>query len=255
MEREHLRFSAPSDWSHGLPMPVLARASLLALAAVVLGGLLACSGGEEASVVIRDEEGPTPPPTEARRALNEALQAFNRYCLAPAAQGSGTTYPIALVQSGSGEASYRFRQLSALRQAGLLDTTMERSNGGLRVHRFGLTESGHQSQYEIARGQGYRRMFCYAVPRVTRLDSIKAVYNAGPNPLARVWFRYGYGDFGTWVESPAVQRAFSGLDPLPARQAGQTTQKLLIRVDSAWVDRRLTGYERPPERPRPPSGE
>lgn len=225
------------------------------LAVVVLGGVLACSGGEEASVVIRDEEGPAPAPPEARRALNEALQAFNRYCLAPAAQGSGTTYPIALVQSGSGEASYRFRQLSALRQAGLLDTTVERSNGGLLVHRFGLTPSGRQSQYEIAQGQGYRRMFCYAVPRVARLDSVKAVFNAGPNPLARVWFTYSYGDLGAWAESADVKRAFSGLDPLPARQARRSTNKLLVRVDSAWVDRRLTGYERPPKRPSPPSGE
>jgi hypothetical protein len=235
-------------------MSVPARASLLALAVVVLGGVLACSGGEEASVVVNDEEGPAPSPTEARTALNEALQAFNRYCLAPAAQGSGTSYPIALVRSGTGESSYRYRQLSALRRAGLLDTTVARSTGGLLVDRFGLTPSGRQSQYEIAQGQGYRRMFCYAVPRVTRLDSIKAIYNAGPNPLARVWFTYGYGDQGTWVESAAVQRAFSGLDPLPDRQARRSTNKLLIRVDSAWVDRRLTGYERPPERPSPPSG-
>jgi hypothetical protein len=236
-------------------MPVSVRASLLVLAALALGGVLACSGGGEASVVVRDEEGPVPAPSEARTALNEALQAFNRYCLAPTAQGSGTPYPIALVRPGSGGSSYRFRQLSALREVGLLDTTVTRSRGGLLVHRFGLTQTGRQSQYEIAQGQGYRRMFCYAVPRVTRLDSIKAVYNAGPNPLARAWFTYGYADLGTWVEAPAVQRAFTGLAPLPSPQSRRSTQKLLIRVDSAWVDRRLTGYERPPERPSPPSEE
>ena len=236
-------------------MSLPARAPLLVIAAVVLGGVLACSGGEEASVTIRDEEGPVPSPVETRTALNEALQAFNQYCLAPTAQGSGTTYPIALVRSGSGESSYRYRQLAALRQAGLLDTTVTRSDGGLLVHRFGLTESGRQSQYEIAEGQGYRRMFCYAVPRVTRLDSIKAVYNAGPNPLARIWYTYGYENRGDWVESAAVQRTFSGVDPLPAPQTRPSTDALLVRVDSAWVDRRLTGYERPPERPSPPSGE
>jgi hypothetical protein len=236
-------------------MTVSARAPLLVVAAVVLGGLLACSGGEEASVTVRDEEGPVPSPVGTRTALNEALQAFNRYCLVPAAQGSGTTYPIALVRSGSGESSYRYRQLSALRQAGLLDTTVARSAGGLLVHRFGLTESGRQSQYEIAEGQGYRRMFCYAVPRVTRLDSIKAVYNAGPNPLARIWYTYGYENRGDWVESSAVQRSFSGIDPLPATRTRPSARALLVRVDSAWVDRRLTGYDRPPKRPNPPSGE
>ena len=221
---------------------------------VLLGsGILACSGNE-ATVVVRDEEGPTPTPADARTALNEALQAFNEHCLAPAAQGRDTTYPIALVNPGA-STSYRHRQLNALRAAGLLDTTVARSSGGLPVHRFALTQRGRGSQYEIAQGQGYRRMFCYAIPRVTRLDSIKAVYNAGPNPLARVWFTYGYEDQASWAESPAVRRSFSGLAPLPSSQIRESDRKLLIRVDSAWVDRRLTGYERPPERPGPPSGE
>jgi len=228
-------------------------ASCLALAVVFLGGgLLACSGGEE-TVVVREEEGPAPTPTEARTALNEALQAFNDYCLAPAAQGSDTTYPIALVNPGASTSSYRYRQLAALREAGLLDTTVARSSGGLPVHRFALTQTGRGHQYEIAQGQGYRPMFCYATPRVTRLDSIKAVYNAGPNSLVRVWFTYGYEDQSPWVESPALRRSFSGLTPLPSPDARRSDRKLLVRVDSAWIDRRLTGYERPPERPTPPS--
>lgn len=235
--------------------PLVRRSSFLFCVAVLLGlGLLACSGSDATSVVIRDQEGPVPTPTETRTALNEALQAFNGYCLAPAAQGSGTTYPISLVRSGSGAPSYRYRQLRALTEAGLLDTTVSRSTGGLPVHQFDLTTAGQQSQYEIAQGQGYERRFCYAVPRVAQLDSIKAVFNAGPNPLARVWFSYRYEDRGSWVESPSVQRAFSGLSPLPEGRRLHATKQLLVRVDSAWVDRRLTGYERPPERPRPPSG-
>ena len=225
----------------------------LALVGVFLGaGLFACSGGEEA-VVVREDEGPAPAPADARVALNEALQAFNDYCLVPAAQGSDTTYPIALVNPGSSTSSYRYRQLLALREAGLLDTTVARSSGGLPVHRFGLTETGRESQYDIAGSQSYQRMFCYAIPRVTRLDSIKAVYNAGPNPLAQVWFSYGYTDQASWVESPALQHSFSGLDPLPSPQSRRSARKLLVRVDSAWVDRRLTGYDRPPERPNRPS--
>jgi hypothetical protein len=228
------------------------RAFTLTLVAVLLGtGVLACSGGDQA-VVIRDEEGPTPSPVDTRTALNEALQAFNEYCLAPDAQ-AGSTYPVALVNPGTNSASYRYRQLAALREAGLLDTTVARSDGGLPVHRFDLTKNGRASQYEIAQGQEYEHMFCYAIPRVTQLDSIKAIYNAGPNALARVWYSYGYQDQASWVESPAVQRSFSGLNPLPSPQARRSDRKLLVRVDSAWVDRRLTGYDRPPERPTPPA--
>jgi len=227
------------------------RAFHVVLAVLLGSGLLACSGGDQA-VVIRGEEGPTPTPPDARKALNEALQAFNDYCLAPDAQGGGT-YPIALVNPGTNTSSYRHRQLAALREAGLLDTTVAQSDGGLPVHRFDLTRTGRESQYEIAQGQGYENMFCYAIPRVTQLDSIKAIYNAGPNPLARVWYTYSYQDQASWVESPGVQRSFSGLPPLPSPQARRSDRKLLVRVDSAWVDRRLTGYDRPPERPNPPA--
>ena len=214
--------------------------------------VVACSGSEESTVVTDDEEGPIPSATEARKALNEALQAFNRYCLTPSAQGGESSYPISLVSPGSSQPSFRYRQLWALTQAGLLDTTMATTNGGLSLHRFHLSASGRQSQYEIAQGQGYTKMFCYAVPRVTELDSIKARYNAGPNALAQVWFKYSYEDLGRWVESPPIQRTFSGLSPIPSARSQSSAEKLLVRVDSAWVDRRLTGYERPPARPRPP---
>lgn len=241
--------------SFGLFMPFSfpRPAHLFLVAAALLGLLLGCSGGKETTVVIRDEEGAVPTPTEARKALNEALQAFNEYCLAPSAQGYETTFPIALVRPSSGGSSYRYRQLWSLTQAGLLDTSLVQNSGDLPVHRFALTKAGHQTQFEIAQGQGYRKMFCYAVPRVTQLDSIKARFNSGPNALAQVWFTYGYADLNSWVESPSVRRTFSGEGPLPAPSTRQTTEKLLIRVDSAWVDRRLTGYERPPERPHPPS--
>ncbi len=215
--------------------------------------VLGCGGGDEAAVVIRDEDGPAPTPTDARTALNEGLQSFNEHCLAPEAQKSEDTYPISVLGPGSNEASYRYQQLRALTRTGLLDTTVVDTTGSLPIHRFAPTSQGRESLYEIVQGGGYTEMFCYAIPRVTRLDSIKAVYNAGPNPLVRVWFEYGYQDLGSWVESPPVQRTFSGLEPLPSPQAPHPGVELLVRVDSAWVDRRLTGYERPPDRPTPPS--
>jgi hypothetical protein len=95
-------------------------------------------------------------------------------------------------------------------------------------------------------------MFCYAVPEIARIDSIAARYNSGPNALAQVWFAYRYANRGKWVQSPAVQRAYSGLQSLPDRSP-RTSEILLVRVDSAWVDRRLTGYARPPENPNAPT--
>lgn len=235
------------------PVP---RLSLLLCTSLLLGlGLLACSGGEEAAssgVVIREQEGSAPTPKEARQALNEALQAFNGYCLTPIAENQAS-YPITLVNPNARAPSHQYREMWSLAQAGLLDTTAAQSTGGLPVHQFSLTARGEQSRYDIAQARGYRRMFCYAVPVVTQLDSIKAIYNSGPNSLARVWFSYGYTDLGSWINTRALQNTFSGLNPLPSKTLSRADVKLLVRVDSAWVDRRLTGYERPPKRPDPPS--
>lgn len=215
--------------------------------------LFACSGSEETSVVIDDDDGPTPTPIEAETALNEALQAFNEYCLAAETQGSETSYPTTLVTPNRGGSSYEYRQFEALMEAGLLDTTVVQTRGNVPAHRFSLTEKGRRNQFEIADSRGYKRMFCYAIPQVAQLDSIKAVFNAGPNPLVRVWFTYEHSDLRRWVESPRIQSTFSGVPSLSSFQQPQTAKELLIQVDSAWVDRRLTGYDRPPERPNAPS--
>lgn len=232
----------------------MSRLSLLLCTTVLLGlGLLACSSSEETqNVIIREQEGPAPTKKEARKALNEALQAFNEYCLSPIAE-SQANYPITLVNPNARDPSHQYRELWSLAQAGLLDTTAAQSTGGLPVHQFSLSAKGKKTRYDIAQARGYRRMFCYAVPVVTQLDSIKGIYNSGPNSLAKVWFSYGYTDLGTWVDTPAVRNTFSGLNALPSKTLSRTDEKLLVRIDSAWVDRRLTGYERPPKRPDPPT--
>jgi len=229
------------------------RLTVLLIAAIITGtGLLACGGSAETSdVVTNDEEGPIPSAAQAQQALNEALQAFNDYCLAPNAQGPGATYPLALFNPNPNAPSFKYRQLWALTQAGLLDTTITRGQRGLPVHRFRLTSDGRSVQYEIAQGRGYRPMLCYAVPKVTRIDSIKSVYTSGPNPLANVWFAFSYQNLGDWIESASVRRSFSGLPRRPSATDTLYTDQLLIEVDSAWVDRRLTGYDRPPDQPRP----
>jgi len=234
--------------------PSPSRFFVLVLGTLLIGlGLLACGGSTPTNdIVIRDEQGPAPTPDEARTALGEALAAFNPYCLAPNAQNDTDAYPVPLVNPNPNAPSFQYRQLSALVHAGLLDTTVTRSQGGLPVHRFSITKKGQQTQYEIAQARSYTPMFCYAVPEVAQIDSIKALYNAGPNSLAQVWFAYRYTNLGKWVQSPAVRRTYSGLQSLPST-APRPTNMLLIRVDSAWVDRRLTGYERPPKNPNAPT--
>lgn len=232
------------------PVP---RSAVLLTAALVVGmGLLACGGSTETSDIVTDDtDGPIPDLPRARQALNEALQAFNDYCLAPNAQGPGATYPLALFNPNPRAPSFKYRQLWALRQAGLLDTTITRGQRGLPVHRFRLTGAGQSAQYDIAQGRGYRPMFCFAVPEVVRIDSIKSVYTSGPNPLANVWFAFSYQNLGDWIDLASVRRSFSGLPRLPSATDTLYTDQLLIEVDSAWVDRRLTGYDRPPEQPSP----
>lgn len=212
--------------------------------------LLACSGSEQ-SIVIDDEDGPVPTPVEAERALNEALQSFNEYCIT----ATESSYPVTIVNRNRGESSYQFRKLSALTEAGLLDSTLVQTDGNLPVHRFSLTQKGRETQFDIAQGRGYKSRFCYAVPAVARLDSIKSVYNSGPNPLARIWFTYEYKDRKRWSESPAIQRTFSSLPSVPSSQEKQAAKELLTRIDTTWVDRRLTGFERRPDRSQPPSND
>jgi hypothetical protein len=230
------------------------RAVLLLLGTLLAGaGLLACGGSAEtASDVATDTtQGPIPSPASARQALNESLHAFNDYCLAPNAQSAADSYPLELFNPSPNAPSFKYRQLWALTQVGLLDTTITRGARGLPVHRFPLTDAGRAAQYDIAQGRTYKPMFCYAVPHVVRLDSIRAVYTSGPNPLANVWFTYSYRDLGEWRRARPIRQAFSGLRPLPSPTDTLRTDQLLIRVDSAWIDRRLSGYDRPPERPNP----
>lgn len=229
------------------------RAALLCFATLLTSVVLfACGGNAETTssdVVTDTTQGPVPRPADTRQALNEALQTFNNYCLVPTAQGAEGKYPIELFNPSSNAPSFKYRELSALAQVGLLDTSIVRGARGLPVYRFGLTAAGRSAQFDIAQGRSYQAMFCFGVPRVVRVDSIKAVYNAGPNPLARAWFAYSYQDIGEWRNDPAVRRAFSALPPLPSSNETLYTKQLLVRVDSAWIDRRLTGFDQPPERP------
>lgn len=226
------------------------RAAILTVTVLVGLGFLACGGSEKYSdVVTNDEEGPIPTPLQTRRALDQALKAFNEHCLAPRAQGPDADYPLPLFNPNA--SSFQYRQLRALSQAGLLDTMITRGKRGLPVHRFSLTKTGRTAQYDIARGRSYKSMFCYAVPRVVTVDSIKSVYTSGPNPLASVWFAYTYPELADWIESRPVRHSFSGLPPKPSPSDTVYTDQLLMRVDSAWVDRRLAGYDRAPQRPSP----
>lgn len=225
---------------------------------LVLGlGLLACSGSgnttttdtdTDTNTIINNEEGPAPSIEEAQKALNEALRAYNPYCLGPRAENSAD-FPITLINPSARSPTHQYQQLWVLKEIGLLDTTATESTGGLPVHEFSITRQGERTRYDIAQSGGYRRMFCYGVPSVTRIDSIKALYNAGPNDLAKVWFTSRVEKRRSWSDSVAVRNTFPGVTPLPPPKAQHSWEELLVQVDSAWVDRRLTGYGRPPNGP------
>lgn len=237
-------------------MPGFVRHSTLLLLTIVFvgGGLLACGGGAETaeSDVVTDAQlGPIPTPPSARRAVDQALQTFNDHCVAPSAQGEDASYPLELFNPSPSAPSLKYQQLRAFVEAGLLDTTVVQGQGNLPIHRFNLTRKGRAAQYEIAQSRTYTPMFCYAVPHVVRLDSIKAVYNSGPNPLASVWYAYSYRNLGDWRRSRSIRRGYTAIPPLPSASDTLQTNQLLVRVDGSWIDRRLTGYERPPDHPSP----
>lgn len=228
------------------------RQSAILFATLVLClGILACGGSDKAaspSIVIEEEKGPAPTPEESRTALDEALRAFNRYCVSPLAEQEAN-FPIKLINPKTRAQTHQYQQLWVLKQIGLLDTTATESTGGLPVHEFSITRKGERTRYDIAQSRGYQRMFCYGVPKVSRIDSIKAIFNSGPNELAKVWFAYGVENRRSWGKSAAVRNTFPGVSTLPPTGTERRTEQLLVQVDSAWVDRRLTGYSRPPKGP------
>lgn len=226
------------------PEPMMARPySFLLIGALLLSlGLLACGETRPASdVLISNEQGPTPSPQEARAALNEALEAFNDHCILPGEQGAQITFPFSLVNPDTRNRTFQYTQLQALVDVGLLDTTHVEARGGLPVVRYEVTAKGKTAQYEVIQGRSRRTAFCYAVPQVARIDSIKSKYTSGPIPLANVWFSYHYERRGQWVETDTIQKTFANLRSVPQPNNPKTDKKLLIRVDTTWVDQRLAG--------------
>lgn len=228
------------------------RLPVLLITSFLVGvGLLACSGSEETkrtNIVIEEKQGPAPSADAAETALNESLRAYNPYCVSPRAESSAE-FPVTLINPSSRAPTHQYQQLWVLHQNGLLDTTLASSTGGLPVHKFSITPKGERTRYDIAQSSEYRRMFCYGVPMVTQIDSIKSVYNTGPNELAKVWYRYTVEKRRSWGQSRGVRNTFPGVTPLPAPGTQRAAEDLLVQVDSAWVERRLTGYDRPPKGP------
>lgn len=225
---------------------------------ILLGGalltslsLLSCGETKPATdVLISNEMGPTPTPEEARAALNEALEAFNDHCILPGEQGAQITFPFSLLNPSTRNRTFQYTQLQALVGVGLLDTTRVRVRGGLPVVRYTLTPKGKKARHDIVYGRSRRTAFCYAVPQVVRLDSIKSRFSSSPNPLAEVWFSYHYQHRGQWVKTDSIQETFATIRSLPERNSPQSAKKVLIRVnDTTWVDQRLPGTAAPRRRP------
>lgn len=221
---------------------------LVAGTLVVGLGLLSCGETKPTSdVPISNEYGAAPTPSEARSALNAAFEAFNDYCLSPGQQGARISFPFSLVNPETQNRTFQYRQLEALLQVGLLDTSHVEARRGLPLVRFALTQKGKEAQYNIVKGRGRQTAFCYAVPQVTALDSIKSIFNSGPNPLAKVWFSYQYQNRGEWINADSIQKVFANIRSLPQPNQNESAEKLLVRVGTTWTDRRLAG-----SRPRRP---
>lgn len=221
----------------GRPFNILFTGALLASLS-----LLACGETKPTSdVVISNEMGPTPTPDEARAALNDALEAFNDHCILPGEQGAHITFPFSLINPNTRNRTFQYSQLQALVTVGLLDTTQVEARGGLPVVRYSLTPKGKNARYEVVQGRSRRTAFCYAVPQVARLDSIKSSFNSGPNSPVQVWFSYQYEHRGQWVKTDSIQKTFANLRSLPEQNTPQSGKNVLIRMDTTWVDQRLAG--------------
>jgi DNA-binding PadR family transcriptional regulator len=187
-----------------------------------------------------------PSPGQARIALNEGLQAFNEACIVPDALGRGEDFPVTIVEPDTLDPPVRYRQLRALEDAGLLTNRRDTTSGGLMRRTFALTEDGQEVNREIFEFRGWQSSLCYATPRVTRVDSIYAVPDRSPRPLAEVIFHHALQEVRPWARRSEVRQLFPSIIPR-VREVGTPTQsrRSLIETESGWTDSRLVGRKPP----------
>lgn len=217
------------------------------VAALVVGLLLAaCSG---AGSTRTDPEGrPIPSDDAARDALNESLRSFNEACLAPQAMEQNDEFPITLIEPDTTRPTVAVRQLFSLESAGLLMHERTVDNRGLVRTTFRLTERGEKARETVYQFRGWRSAICYAQPRVTRIDTVIAIKDRTPRPLAEVTFAFRYGEAAPWARGQELQRQFPETRMFTqGSRSTETDRQTLVQTDDGWralrVIRRKQGQQ------------
>jgi DNA-binding PadR family transcriptional regulator len=211
------------------------RRSAFSLAAALAIGLLlaACSGS---GGTLTDPEGrPIPSDDAARDALNESLRSFNEACLAPQAMEQNDEFPITLIEPDTTRPTVAVRQLFSLESAGLLTHERTVDDRGLVRTTFRLTERGEEARETVYQFRGWRSAICYARPRVTRIDTVIAIKDRTPRPLAEVTFAFRYGEAAPWTRQREVQRQFPETRRFTqGTRSTETDRQTLVQTDDGW---------------------
>jgi hypothetical protein len=208
---------------------------------VVLTGLLvACGGSDTAVVVQQSEEAEVPSATTARSALDVSLSAFNEACVVPV-RIQQSSFPVTVIAPNRQERSTRYRELNALASAGVL--TADTTTRNLERLTFRVSDAWQDARKDILDPRrGVQEALCYATPRVTAVDTIKAIEGRTTRKLAEVVFRYTYSQAAAWAQTPEVKRAFPKVRAFLQRNGSERRRRqTLVATDDGWVDVRLRG--------------
>jgi len=207
----------------------------------------ACSG---ADTVTDDAGRQMPSENAAEDAIEESLSSFNKACISPQALSQGETFPVTLIEPDTTRPTVAVRQFLTLQEAGLVTSNRVIEDRGLVKNTFTLTKDGQKSESTVYQFRGWRSALCYATPEVVRIDTVYALRQRGPRPLAEVRFAYSLVDVTEWTRLDAIQESFPDIQDV-LDQAGQTQsdQQTLVLTDTGWralrVIRRTGGEEAP----------
>ncbi len=208
----------------------------------------ACAGAE----TVTDDTGrKMPSENAAQDAIEESLISFNEACINPQALAQGETFPITLIEADTTQPTVAVRQLLTLEDAGLVTSNRVVSDQRLVKNTFTLTDDGEEFLATVYQFRGWRSALCYATPEVTRIDTIYALRQRGPRPLADVTFAYQLVDVAEWARRDNIQQSYPDIqDILDTARQTQTEQQTVVLTDTGWralrVIRRTDG-ETPPE--------
>lgn len=207
----------------------------------------ACAGSE----TVTDDTGrKMPSENAAEDAIGESLMSFNEACISPRALSQGDTFPITLIEADTTRPTVALRQFLTLKDAGLVTSNRVVNDQRLVKNTFTLTEDGEESLSTVYQFRGWQSALCYATPEVTRIDTIYALRQPGPRPLADVTFAYQLVDVAEWARRDDIQQSYPDIqDILDTIGQTQTEQQTVVLTDTGWralrVIRRTDGKTPP----------